>query len=100
MIPSRGYERQECPYPLDDPAVPTPHVVLGYKTCLGVPRRSCNDQAFNTATLQDLGLKHDRLLDHVEEISDEDPFATLKLLQVCGVSRFGHVLSVAPLHVW
>ncbi len=38
----------------------------------------------------------DRLLDLVEEISDEDPFAPLKLLQVCRVSRFGHVLSVAP----
>jgi len=47
--------------------------------------------------LRDLGVQHDRLLDLVEEISDEDPFATLRLLQVCGFSRLGHVLSVVPL---
>ena len=41
-------------------------------------------------------MKHDRLLDLVEEISDEDPFATLNLRQVCGVSRFGHVICVFP----
>ena len=60
------------------------------------PRYYYNDQAFITAALQDLGAKHDRLLDLEEQISDEDPFAALRLLQVCGVFRFGHVLSAIP----
>ena len=29
-------------------------------------------------------------------MSEEDPFATLRLLQVCGVNKFGHILSVVP----
>ncbi len=32
----------------------------------------------------------------LEEIADEDPFAVLRLLQTCGISEFGHVLSAAP----
>ena len=42
------------------------------------------------------GGKHDRLLDLVEEVSEEDPFAALRLLRVCGVNRFGHVLIAVP----
>ena len=93
----RGYETQECPYPLADPEVPAPNVVLGFKACLGVLRHYYIDQAFIKNMLQDMGVKHDRLLDMVEEISDDDPFAALRLLQACGVSGFGHVLSVVPL---
>ena len=37
------------------------------------------------------------LLDLAEKISEEDPFATLKLLHVCGVTRYGDVLSAVPL---
>jgi hypothetical protein len=40
-----------------------------------------------------MGDKHDRLLDLVEKISKEDPFAALRLLHVCVVNRFGHVLG-------
>ncbi len=43
-----------------------------------------------------MGGAHDRLMDLIEEIADEDPFATLRLLQTCGISKFGHVLSVVP----
>ena len=43
-----------------------------------------------------MGEAHDRLLDLTEEVSDEDPFAALRLLQTCGIQRFGHVLSVVP----
>ncbi len=35
-------------------------------------------------------------MDLTEEIEDEDQFAALRLLQTCGISRFGHVLSVVP----
>ena len=43
-----------------------------------------------------LAQRHDDLLDLVGAVSDEDPFAALRLLQVCGVNRFGHVLSAIP----
>jgi hypothetical protein len=43
-----------------------------------------------------MGVAHDRLLDFTEEVSDEDPFAALRLLQTCGIQRFGHVLSAVP----
>jgi hypothetical protein len=84
------------PTPLDEHSVPAPHVVSGFKSCRGVPRHQTNDQVFITAALYDLGVKHDKLIDLVEEVSDEDLFAALRQLQVCGVSRFGHVLSVVP----
>ena len=47
-------------------------------------------------SLQAIGVAHDRLLDLAKEIADEDPFSALRLLQTCGISRFGHVLSVVP----
>ncbi len=43
-----------------------------------------------------MGEAHDRLLNLTEEVSDEDPFAALRLLQTCGIKRFGHVLSAVP----
>ena len=96
IILPHGYDREDFPYPLDDPSVPAPHVVSGFKLCLGVPRHHTNDQVFITAALHDFGVKHDRLLDLVEEVSDEDPFAALRLLEVCGVSMFGHMLCAVP----
>jgi len=96
LILPRDYDREDFPYPLDDPSVLVPHVVTGFMTCLGVPRHHNNDQAFIAAALLDLGVKHDKLLDLVDEISDEDPFATLRVLLVCGVSKFGHVLIAVP----
>jgi hypothetical protein len=35
-------------------------------------------------------------MDLAEEVADEDPFAALRLLQTCGISRFGHVMSAIP----
>jgi hypothetical protein len=32
----------------------------------------------------------------VESVADEEPFAALRLLQVCGVERFGHIISEVP----
>ena len=36
--------------------------------------------------------RHDNLLDMVADVADEDPFAALRHLQVCGVNRLGHIL--------
>ena len=87
---------EDFPYPLSDPSVPAPQVVAGFKSCLGVPRHFDNDPEFLHTALQSMGASHDRLLDLTEEVADEDPFAALRLLQVCGVQRFGHVLSAVP----
>jgi len=32
-------------------------------------------------------------VDLVVAVADEDPFAALRLLQICGVQRFGHIIS-------
>jgi hypothetical protein len=40
---------------------------------------------------------HDQLLNLVKDIAEDDPLTGLRLLQVCGVNRFGHVISaVSP----
>jgi len=96
LILHRGCSKEEFPFPLDDPQVPTPHVVAGFKSCLGVPRHFDNDPVFLHEALQAIGSTHDRLLDLTEEIADEDPFAALRLLQTCGINRFGHVPSAVP----
>ena len=96
LILPRGCSREAFPLTLDDPQVPAPHVVAGFKSCLGVPRHFENDPAFIHEALQNIGHTHDRLLDLTEEIADEDPFAALRLLQTCGINRFGHVLSAVP----
>ena len=72
------------------------HLVLGFSSCLGVPRHVFDDSAFVTSALTNLGVRHNRVLDLVEDITDEDPFVTLWLLQVCGLSRFGHIIGVVP----
>ena len=48
------------------------------------------------AALAEMGFKHDRMLDLTEEMADENPFAAPRLLQMRGITRFGHVLSSAP----
>ena len=40
--------------------------------------------------------RHNNLLDLVADVADEDPFVALRLLQVCGVNMFGHILSAVP----
>jgi len=71
-------------------------MVEGFKSCLGVPRHFENDPDFINAALQKMGAAHDRLLDLTEEVADKDSFVALRLLQTCGISRFGHGLSAVP----
>ena len=61
------------------------HVVLGFSSCLGVPRHVLYDPEFITAFMVNIGVCHGRLLDLVEDMADEDYFAALRLLQMCGV---------------
>jgi hypothetical protein len=73
-----------------------PFIVTGFTSCLGVPRHATNDHVFTSTTLESLGERHDRLLDLIEEVADVDPFAALRLLQVCNVNRFSHTISSVP----
>ncbi len=73
------------------------HIVMGFSACLGVPRHSNNDPEFITTSLERSEVRHDRLLDLVEVVVDEDPFAALRLLQVRGVQRLGYIISAPPL---
>ncbi len=63
---------------------------------LGVPMHPSNCDAFIKAAQNRLAQRYDGLLDLVEAASEEDPFVTVCLLQVCGVNKFGHVLSTVP----
>ena len=96
LILPKDCTREEFPYPLDDPAVPAPQVVAGFQSCLGVPRHFSNDPFFMDDAMKKMGGAQERLLDLTEEIADEDPFAALRLLQTCAISKFGHVLSAVP----
>jgi len=96
LILPHGCPREEFPFPLDDPAIPAPQVVEGFKSCLGVPRHFGNGLVFLQDSMQKMGIAHDKPLDLTEEITDEDPFAALRLLQTCGISMFGHVLAAPP----
>ena len=91
------FDSDHLPLPRGDPAGrPIPDVVTGCKACMGVPKHPSSCYAFITTALQPLARRHDTLLDLVAYVSDEDPFASLRLLQVCGVNRFGHVLNIVP----
>ncbi len=81
---------------LDDQTEGLPHIVIGFNDCLGVPRHVANDPEFIAFSLQSLDVRNDRLLDLVESVAHEDPFAALRLLQVCGVQRFGHIINAVP----
>jgi hypothetical protein len=86
------------PLPRDASGEPMymPKVVSDFKACMGVPRHANNCMAFINEALQPVARRHDNLLDMVAEVTDEDPFVALCLLQVCGVNRFGHILSAVP----
>ena len=78
--------------PRDVSGMPLPDVVTGFKAYLGVPRHPTNDPSFIDDVLGPMNSR----LDLVAFVSDEDPFGALRLLHVCGVNRFGHVLSAVP----
>jgi len=73
-----------------------PHIVTGLSDCLGVPRYPANDPHIIDASLESLGVRHDRLLDLAEVVAYEDPFVVLRLLEVCGIQRFGQIISTVP----
>jgi len=53
---------------LDSSGEGLPHIVPGFNTCLSAPRHANNDPKSITTTLESLGIRHDRLLDFVEDV--------------------------------
>jgi hypothetical protein len=49
------------------------------------------------AALEPVASRHNKIPELVTDIFEEDPFAALGLLHVCGVNMFGHILSVVLL---
>jgi len=70
-----------------------PHIVPGFSACLGIPRHANNDPEFITVSLECLGVRNRRLLDLVEAVADDGLFAAIRLLQVCRVQWFGHIIN-------
>ena len=75
----------------------------GFSSCFGVPRHQAfistltqHDPTLIPMALRDLGNIHDRLLDIFEDVAEEVPFVALRLLHVCCVSHFGHIISAVP----
>ena len=44
--------------------------------------------------MESFAKRHDNLLELITHISEEDPLLALRLLQVRGVNKFGHILSI------
>ena len=81
------------PFPRNDDGRVLPHLVQGLEACLGIPRhrQMCTD--FINKTIRKPATRHGRLLNLVKDIAEDDPLTGLRLLHVCGVNRFGHVIS-------
>ena len=73
--------------PRDELRRPLPEVINGFKDCLGVPRHPTRCDIFITKAMLPLAERHDSLLDLVADVSEEDPFSALLLLQVFGFNR-------------
>ena len=73
-----------------------PHVVEGLEACLGIPRHRNMCVDFIPKAMRKPAARLDRLLALVKNITEDAPLTALRLLQVCGVSKFGHVISIVP----
>jgi hypothetical protein len=51
---------------------------------------------FITRAIKKPVARHNRLLQLVKDIAEEADLTVLRLLQMCGVNRFGHVIYVFP----
>ena len=73
-----------------------PHLVEGLAACLGIlrHRRMCVD--FISKATKKLAARYDRLSQLARGIAEDAPLAAVRLLHVCGVSQFGHVIAVVP----
>ena len=87
---------KDFPTHLDSLGEGLPHIVVVFTAWHGVPRHASNDLELTVASLECLGVSHDRLLELVDAVADEDPLAALRLLQVCKIYCFDHIMSSVP----
>ena len=87
---------EELPISRNPRGEPLSDIVHGFKACMWVPRHPANDVELILEALQQVANRHDNLLELFGDVSEEDPFAALRLIQVCAVNRFGHILSAVP----
>ena len=73
-----------------------PHLVHGLDACLGIPRHMDMCMDFISRAMTKPDARHDRLLRLVMDIAEEAPLTALRLLHVCGVGMFGHLISAGP----
>jgi hypothetical protein len=66
------------------------------EACLGIQRHRGICIGFITKDMRKYVARHDRLLLLVKDIAEEAPLTAFRLLQVCGVNMFGHVISAVP----
>jgi hypothetical protein len=96
MVLPGDCDPDSLPLPREHAGRLLPDVVTGFKVCLGVPRHPTNEDSFIATVLEYVARRHDNLLERVANVLDEDLFTTLRLLQLCGVNKFGDILSVVP----
>jgi len=96
VLPPSCDPDDEILLPRDNDGRPLPNVVQGFKACLGAPRHPTNDGDFIMSALDLVVSRHDSLLDLISDVAEEDPCAALGLLQICGVNKFGHIISAVP----
>jgi hypothetical protein len=87
---------ETLPLPRGDDGRILSHLVHGLEVCQGVPRHREMCANFITKAMQKPAARHDRLLLLAKDIAVEAPLTALRLLQVCGVNGFGHVISAVP----
>ncbi len=99
LVLSCGIDPETLPLPRSADGRILPHLVDGLEACLGLPRHRHMCAAFITRAMQKPAARHDRLLQLVTDIAEDAPLTALRLLQVSGVNRFGHVISTVPPNV-
>jgi hypothetical protein len=73
-----------------------PHLVQRLEACLGIPRHRHMCVNFISKVMRKPAARHDRLLRLARDIAEDAPLTALRLLQVCGVNGFSHVISTVP----
>ncbi len=91
-----GVDPDSLPLPRGDDGHILPCLVAGLEACLGLPRHRDMCPVFITRAMRKPAARHDRLLRLITDIAEDAPLTALRLLQVSGVNRFGHVISTVP----
>ena len=84
------------PLPLHPDGSLKPLLVRGFASCLGVPRHPTQDPAFLRPAFASVAARQSRLLAFISGVSVRHPKAAGRLLEVCAVRRFAHVLRSVP----